>query len=286
MLNKIKIILISAAIISFCSLAKSQAQADANIDLSQQIKHVCSDVLSPELSLNSVKMLDSFARLFSQMKRRTLYTPIDNDKTKLSLTDRFGQGKIKSVLDVATGNGAWMRLVPEQKWAADDVQVIGLELEDPDDYEKQPQSIVDKKNDWKGLDIIHDYAQFEIVNPGATLINETLIDKKGFNDLTDRLDKYDQIIKTGDWLTLANIQHAAYIRDHHFTQWLDRKKYKYEVLFPLRDHIPPDYPKSYWWNHFSNAFLSAKHFAVPYLIIAQKMPFDHNNLINQCDQSI
>jgi len=191
---------------------------------------------------------------------------------------------------VATGNGAWMRMVSAQQWAAEDVSIVGLELEEPDVYQKQQTSIVDKQRDWEGLNIIHSFAEFKLANQGTTLINETLIDKKAAADLTERLDQYDQIISNGDWLTLANIQHAAYIKDHEFTVWLERKKYKYEVLFPLRDYIPGDYPKSYWWNHFANGFLSAKHFAAPYLIIAQKIPIKpartQNNWSDILEQSI
>lgn len=242
-------------------------------------------VLSPAVSLNTSMTMKSFTNLFRQMKRQTLYTPRDDNKHKFSLTDRFGKASIKNVLDVATGSGSWMRQVPAQQWAATDVSVIGLELEEPDPYMKQPNSLVNKQKDWLGLDIIHSFSDLIFKKKGTTLINETLIDKKGFNDLTDRLNKYDQILEQGGWLTLANIQHAAYIQFEHFTKWLDSKqKYQYQVLFPLRDHIPDDYPKSFWWNHFENDFLAAKHLAPPYLIVAQKIA--PNNQTNLFEQSI
>lgn len=280
--SRIIFTLISVVILS---IGFVNLQAFAECHHYTQISEHSRNVLSPAVSLNTDIMMNSFTNLFRQMKRQNLYILRDGNKPKLSLTDRFGRASIKNVLDVATGSGSWMRQVPAQQWAATDVSVIGLELEEPEPYMKQLNSLVNKQKDWVGLDIIHSFSNLIFKQKGTTLINETLIDKKGFNDLTDRLDKYDQILEQGGWLTLANIQHAAYIQFEHFTKWLDSKqKYQYQVLFPVRDYIPDDYPKSFWWNHFEKDFLAAKHLAPPYLIVAQKIA--PNNQANLFEQSI
>ena len=61
-----------------------------------------------------------------------------------SLAERFGEGSVTSVFDIATGDGEWMRQCRTMPWIAEDASIMGFEIkcvipyEEYDTYRPRP----------------------------------------------------------------------------------------------------------------------------------------------------
>ncbi len=240
--------------------------------------------LSPAVVVNKADL----QKLFSELNVIEKIVAVRfNHNQEASLTEIFGQEKIEKIFDVATGNGSWMRDSPKQPWAAYQAYTVGFDLEEPDVYAQDMRSIVSRATDWQGLKIVHSKDDpFFPEDNSLDLIHEAFMDVSRFKTHEPRLNLYNRLLKDNGWMLFAHVSHKYYIQPKKFTDWLDKNNYAYQVLLDSLGEIPDDYPRTYWWNSFKNDFSLGMHSNPNYLIIAQKMPLDHNNLINQCDQSI
>ena len=183
------------------------------------------------------------------------------DREFPDMTDLMGYQTVQSVIDVATGDGLWMRRLTERRpdWLNPQAQVLGVELARPTVYEIYGHR--NPSNAWKDMRILEPQ-QIEATQAAGTvdLVHEAFFAKEGiWDDHEKRFDLYDRWLRPGGFVLLAHHEMHG-IGLETLLHWLDNHQYGTLVL---RNYLPPHYPLSFWGQ---------RAFAIPgwFLILAKK----------------
>ena len=179
-----------------------------------------------------------------------------------TLTERFGEHKIHSVLDIATGDGQWMRDCRIMPWIAPGATVIGFELEHVVPYEEYGYH---PREQWNDLTILTDrHDQRFPCQESVDLVHIGFLDMSRAYTLNNVLSLANATVRPGGWLMLSHNSRGEFSTFKEETmKWLVREGYSIEVYNEVS--VPHDYPLSFWWKYFS-----ARKESHNYLIIARK----------------